>query len=204
MSANNDHDVPQPKMASQGQPLKLPERTSCLPAYSPIFISSSKASLKPSPELRRSRRPSMNYNISIKSFFQKDSILHLQQQGQCSHKEVTQKGNENTKKKKAKCLPKQNATKNNICLYIHVLSPLEVVTSYSTIICFLCNKESNEKQLYCKILSCITATRAMKPYLLEELELNGVLKELPHDCRTVGHKCFFTKSDGFALQNSED
>lgn len=36
-----------------------------LPAYSPILISSSKTSLKPSPELRRSRRPSMNY-ISVK------------------------------------------------------------------------------------------------------------------------------------------
>lgn len=48
------HDGPQP-----GQALKLP-------AYSPVLISSSKTSLKPSPELRRSRRPSMNYNINVK------------------------------------------------------------------------------------------------------------------------------------------
>lgn len=38
------------------------------PAYSPMLISSSKMSLKPSPEFNRSKRPSMNWRLNHKMY----------------------------------------------------------------------------------------------------------------------------------------
>lgn len=59
------------------------------------------------------------------------------------------------------------------------------------------------KETSCIVKECASTVEQLRQYLLKELELNGILKKLPHDCRTMGHKCFFTKSDGFPLQSSE-
>lgn len=40
-----------------------------------------------------------------------------------------------------------------------------------------------------------------RQYLLEELQLDGVLQELPHHRRAVRHERFLTESDGLTLEN---
>lgn len=56
-----------------------------------------------------------------------------------------------------------------------------------------------QKKNSCIVKESASTLEQLSWYLLKELELNGILKELPHDSRTMGHKRFFTKSDGFTL-----
>lgn len=65
------------------------------------------------------------------------------------------------------------------------------------------NKSNNNKKS-CTVKESASTLAQLRQYLLEELKLNGILKKLPHDSRTMGHERFFTKSDGFTLQSSED
>jgi len=65
------------------------------------------------------------------------------------------------------------------------------------------NIETAVKKNSCIVKESVSALQQLSQYLFEELELDGILKKLPHDSRAMGHKCFFTKSDGFTLQSSE-
>lgn len=64
-------------------------------------------------------------------------------------------------------------------------------------------QEQPSKKPSCIVKESASTLEQLRQYLLEELELNGILKKLPHDSRTMGHKRFFTKSDGFTLWSSE-